>query len=51
MLKAKDSVWSVDLFRVESVVLRSHWAMLVMDIFTHRIIGFCINKAAQRYAS
>ena len=22
---AKDSLWSVDLFRVESILLRSHW--------------------------
>src|SRR6202521_3033008 len=36
---AKDSVWSVDLFRVESILLRSHWVMLVMDVFTRRIIG------------
>ena len=39
---AKDSVWSVDLFRVESILLRSHWVMLVMDVFTRRIIGFGI---------
>jgi putative transposase len=31
---AKDSVWSVDLFRVESILLRSHRVMLVMDVFT-----------------
>ena len=43
--QAKDSVWSVDLFRVESVVLRSHWVLLVMDIFTRRIIGFGIGPA------
>jgi len=43
--QAKDSVWSVDLFRVESVVLRSHWVMVVMDIFTRRIIGFGIGPA------
>jgi len=28
---AKDSVWSVDLFRCESIVLKSHWVMVVMD--------------------
>ena len=39
---AKDSVWSVDLFRVELILLRSHWVMLVMDVFTRRIIGFGI---------
>ena len=43
--QAKDSVWSVDLFRVESIVLRSHWVLLVMDIFTRRIIGFGIGPA------
>ena len=43
--QAKDSVWSVDLFRVESVVLRSHWVLLVMDILTRRIIGFGIGPA------
>ena len=43
--QAKDSVWSADLFRVESVVLRSHWVMLVMDVFTRRIIGFGIAPA------
>src|SRR6202011_4140388 len=42
---AKDSVWSVDLFRVESILLRSHWVMLVMDVFTLRIVGFGIAPA------
>lgn len=28
---AKDSLWSVDLFRCESIVLRSHWVLVVMD--------------------
>ena len=30
----KDSLWSVDLFRCESILLRSHWIMIVMDVFT-----------------
>jgi putative transposase len=42
---AKDSVWSVDLFRVESILLRSHWVILVMDVFTRRIVGFGIAPA------
>jgi putative transposase len=37
---AKDSSWSVDLFRCESLILRSHWVMVAMDQFTRRIIGF-----------
>jgi len=35
----KDSLWSVDLFRCESILLKSHWVMLVMDQFSRRIIG------------
>jgi putative transposase len=41
----KDSLWSVDLFRCESILLRSHWVLLVMDVFTRRIIGFGIERA------
>jgi transposase InsO family protein len=36
----KDSLWSVDLFRCESIVLKSHWVMVVMDQYTRSIIGF-----------
>jgi putative transposase len=35
----KDSLCSVDLFRCESIVLKSHWVMVVMDQFTRRIVG------------
>ena len=34
----KDSLWSVDLFRCESITLKSHWVLVVMDQFTGRII-------------
>jgi hypothetical protein len=37
---AKDSLWSLDLFRSESVVLRTYWVLVVMDQYTRRIIGF-----------
>ena len=40
---AKDSLWSVDLFRCESIVLKSHWVMVVMDQYTRRIIGFAVH--------
>jgi len=30
----KDSLWSVDLFRCESILLRSHWVLPVIDVFT-----------------
>ncbi len=40
----KDSLWSVDLFRCESINLKSHWLMVVMDQFTRRIIGFAVHS-------
>jgi len=39
----KDSLWSVGLFRCESMLLRTHWVMAVMDQFTRRIIGFAVH--------
>ncbi|HEY6273856.1 MAG TPA: transposase, partial [Terriglobales bacterium] len=39
----KDSLWSVDLFRCESILLRTHWVLAVMDVFSRRIIGFGIG--------
>jgi len=39
----KDSLWSVDLFRCESITLKSHWVLVVMDPFTRRIIGFGVQ--------
>ncbi len=39
----KDSLWSVDLFRCESILLRTHWVLVVMDQFTRRIIGFGVQ--------
>jgi len=40
---AKNSLWSVDLFRCESVILKSHWVMLMIDIYSRRIIGFSVH--------
>ncbi len=42
---ATDSLLSVDLFRCESILLRSFWVMVVMDVFTRRIIGFGVAAA------
>jgi hypothetical protein len=39
----KDSLWSVDLFRCESILLKSHWVLEVMDQFTRHIIGFGVH--------
>src|SRR5271154_6420941 len=41
---AKDSLWSVDLFRAESILLKSFWVMIVMDVFTRSIIGFGVER-------
>jgi len=40
---AKDSLWSVYLFRCESILLKSHWVMVIMDQYTRRIIGFAVH--------
>src|SRR6516162_9347708 len=41
---AKDSLWSIDLFRCESAILRTHWVLVVMDQFTRRIVGFAVHR-------
>ena len=43
---SKYSLWSVDFFRCESLILKSHWVMLVMDQFSRRIIGFAAHGGA-----
>jgi putative transposase len=42
---AKDRLWSVDLFRCESIVLKSYWITVVLDVFTRRIIGLGVAPA------
>lgn len=39
----KDSLWSCNLFRCESAILRTHWVLVVMDECTRRIIGFGVH--------
>jgi len=39
----KHSLWSIDMFRCESILLRSHWVLVVMDRFTRRIIGLGVH--------
>jgi putative transposase len=41
---AKDSLWSLDLFRCESAILRTHWVLVVMDQCTRRIVGFAVQR-------
>jgi putative transposase len=42
----RDSLWSVDLFRCESIVLRSYWVLVVMDQFTRRLLGIGVHCGA-----
>jgi putative transposase len=44
--QSKDSLWSLDLFRCESVLLHTHWVMVVMDVFSRQIIGFGVEPAS-----
>jgi hypothetical protein len=41
-----DSLWSVDLFRCESIVLRSYWVLVVMDQFSRRLVGVGVHRGA-----
>jgi hypothetical protein len=41
---AKESLWSVDLFRCESAILRTYWVLVVMDHWTRRIVGFSVQR-------
>jgi putative transposase len=43
--QTKDSLWSVDLCRCESILRQSYWVMVVMDVFTRRIVGFGVAAA------
>ena len=41
-----NSLWSVDLFRCESIVLRSYWVLVIMDQFTRRLVGLGVQCGA-----
>ena len=43
---SKDSLWSVDPFRCESLILRTHWVMVVLDQYTRRIVGFAVCQGS-----
>jgi len=42
----KDSLWSMDLFRTESIALKTHWVLVVMDQYSRRIVGFSVQPIA-----
>ena len=41
-----DKLWTLDFFRVESINLKTHWVMVVMDQFSRKIIGFSVHDGA-----
>jgi hypothetical protein len=44
----KDSLWSLDLFRCESAIVRTHWVLVVMDQCTRRIVGPTTGRCQSR---
>jgi len=40
----KDSLWSLDFLCCESISLKTHWVMIIMDQYTRRIIGFAVHQ-------
>jgi hypothetical protein len=40
---SKDSLWSADLFRCESLILNTHWVMVVLAQYARRIVGFAVH--------
>ena len=41
-----NSLWSIDLFRCESIVLRSYRVLVVMDQFSRRLVGVGVHRGA-----
>jgi len=42
----KDSLWSIDLFCRESISLKTHWVLVVMDVWNRSIIGCSVNQGS-----
>jgi putative transposase len=49
-VRKQDSLWSVDLFRCESITLTTHWVLIVIDQFTRRIVGFAVQRGTVKEA-
>jgi putative transposase len=43
---SKDSLWSMDFFQAESVNLKTHWILVIMDHYSRLIVGFAIQPIA-----
>ncbi len=42
--KKENSLWSLDLFRCESIFLKSYWVLVVMDQYTRKLVGFEVHQ-------
>lgn len=42
----KDSLWSIDLLRCESINLKSYWVMVAIDIHTRRLVGIATHEGS-----
>jgi hypothetical protein len=42
--RPKDSLWSIDILRCESLFFATHWILVVMDQCTRRIIDFAVQS-------
>jgi transposase InsO family protein len=40
---AKSKLWSLDLFCCESILLKTHWVMVVMDQYSRSIVGYGVH--------
>lgn len=40
----KDSLWSIDLFCCESIILKTHWVLVVMDVWNQKLVGLSVTK-------
>ena len=46
---SKNSLWSLDLFRTESILLKSHWGLVVMDQFSRELAGHALGVVFRTY--
>ena len=42
----KNSLWSIDLFCCEPIHLKTHWVLVVIDVWSRRIIGCSVNNGS-----
>lgn len=40
---SRDSLWSIDLFRIDSIHLNTYWVLAVRDVYSRKIIGYSVH--------